>query len=133
MNLVSVCTDLTLGNTRLADQFRRDPFTAQLYSMIPFAFGLVSLEGFAWLADRTGQKGMVTLGCMALTCAGMIVLLSTTNSIALVAGTCFVCAGAYPQLVVSVSWCLTFHGGYTKRAFATWLVMIQVRGRKTAN
>jgi hypothetical protein len=88
--------------------------------MIPFAFGLASLIGFAWLADRIAHKGAVTLFCMAVSCAGFIVLLSTTNKVALVAGACFVCAGAYPQLVVSVAWTLTFHGGYTKRALAIW-------------
>ena len=92
--------------------------------MIPFAFGLATLIAFAWISDRIQQKGLITLICMALTCTGFIILLSTTNTVALVVGACFVSAGAYPQLVVSIAWSLTFHGGYTKRALSIWIVSL---------
>ena len=93
---------------------------SQLLTMIPYAFGLVGLIFFAWLSDRFGRKGFTTMVCLGISCTGFVLLLCTTNKIALLAGACFVAGGAYPGVVVSVAWMLTIHGGYTKRATAVW-------------
>lgn len=100
----------------------------QLYSMIPYAFGLVGLLFFSWLSDRLRQRALITVICLCITATGFIILLATTNKVALVAGACFVAGGAYRSLVVGVSWMLTFHGGYTKRATASWINQVFVQG-----
>lgn len=100
----------------------------QLYSMIPYAFGLLGLLFFSWLSDRLHQRALVTIICLSITATGFIILMATTNKVALVAGACFVAAGAYPSLVVSIAWMLTFHGGYTKRATASWINQVFIQG-----
>ena len=99
----------------------------QLLTMIPYAFGLVGLVFFSWLADRLQQKILTTLGCTLISCVGFVMLLGTTNKIALVAGSCFVAGGAYPALVTAVSFTLPMHGGYTKRATSMWGTQVFVQ------
>jgi hypothetical protein len=53
--------------------------------------------------------------------------MSTTNRIALIAGTCFVTSGLYPSIILTVSWITINHGGYTKRSTA-W-AMAQIMGQ----
>lgn len=99
----------------------------QLYSMIPYAFGLATLIGFSYLSDKIGKRAMPTLGCLSITTTGFVILLCTTNKVALLAGACFVAAGAYPGLVISVAWLLPMHGGYTKRATCMWIIQIFIQ------
>lgn len=99
----------------------------QLLTMIPYAFGLVGLVFFSWLADKLNKRAFVALACNVIVCTGFVMLLATTNPVALVAGSCFVAGGAYPGLVVGVSFVLTQHGGYTKRATSNWGVQIFVQ------
>lgn len=93
---------------------------SQLLSVIPYAVALVSLWFFSYMADRLKQKALITIFCMCLTCAGFIILICTTNPVVGIVGSCFVAAGAYPAVTVSIAWVLTIHGGYTKRATAVW-------------
>lgn len=100
---------------------------SQLLTILPYGCGLIGLIFFAWLADRLGQKAYITMVTEVICCAGFIVLLATTNKIALMAGACLVAAGAYGCLVVSVSWVMTMQGGYTKRATAVWICQIFIQ------
>lgn len=95
--------------------------------MIPYAFGLVTLISFSYLADRFERKGLWTLICLLTTSGGLVLLMATTNKVALIAGACFVAAGAYPGVAISVAWILAFHGGYTKRATAGWFTQIFIQ------
>ena len=69
-------------------EFGFHPLTTQSFSMISCAFGLASHVRFAWLSDRVNNKGAMTLFCMTITSTGFIILLSTTNKVALIAGAC---------------------------------------------
>jgi MFS family permease len=100
----------------------------QLYSIIPYAFGLTTLIIASYISDRFRCKAFILLICMSISITGFILLLLTTNTVALVAGACFVLAGAYPALAVSVAWLYSFHGGFTKRAFAAWFAQIFIQG-----
>jgi len=102
------------------NEFGYSPLHSQLLTIIPYGFALISLIFFAWLADRLDRKAVISLVCIGISCIGFIILLTTTNKVALIAGACFVASGAYPALVVSIAWSLTFHGGYTKKATAIW-------------
>lgn len=99
----------------------------QLLTIIPYAFGLVGLIFFSWLADHINQKALTSLGCSIIACIGFVMLLATTNPVALVAGSCFVAAGAYPALVTGASFTLPLHGGYTKRATSNWGTQVFVQ------
>lgn len=99
----------------------------QLYSMIPYAFALVSMIALSFLADRIGRKGQLTIACHAITCVGLVMLLCVTNKIALVAGACFVAGGAYPGLVIGIAFTIPTQGGYTKRATAVWITQVFVQ------
>ena len=99
----------------------------QLYSMIPYAFALVSMISLSFLADRIGRKGLLTIACLSITCIGLIMLLCVTNKVALVAGACFVAGGAYPGLVIGIAFTIPTQGGYTKRATAVWITQVFVQ------
>lgn len=109
------------------NEFGFSSVDTQLYSIIPYAFGLVSLMIFAYLADRYRCKALGTAVCLSISITGFVILLATTNRIALMAGACFVLAGSYPALAISVAWILSFHGGFTKRAVAVWFLQIFIQ------
>lgn len=108
-------------------EFGFGELTTQLYTMIPYAFGLVALVSVAFLSDHLNHKAWVAFGCLCTSIVGFVILLATTNKVALVAGACFVLAGAYPGLVVTVAWGLTMHGGFTKRATQIWILQIMIQ------
>jgi hypothetical protein len=95
--------------------------------MIPYAFASFTLLAVCIVSDRLNTKGPFLLLCLATTSTGFIILLSTTNRIALIAGTCFVTSGLYPGIILTVSWVTINHGGYTKRSTA-W-AMAQITGQ----
>ena len=100
---------------------------SQLYSIIPYAFAIVTTPLLGFLSDHYKCKAVPLLSCMALSITGLIILLSTSNSTALIAGSCFVVAGAYPAIGIGAAWVTTLHGGYTKRctAFGVSQVFVQ--------
>ncbi|RVX71958.1 hypothetical protein B0A52_04357 [Exophiala mesophila] len=100
----------------------------QLITIIPYSFAIVGLFGLSYLSDKVPRKAPMVIALLGTTATGFIILLSTTNTIALVAGSCFVAGGAYPCLVISVAWTITLHGGYTKRATATTASSIVIQG-----
>ncbi|KUJ17697.1 MFS general substrate transporter [Mollisia scopiformis] len=99
----------------------------QLFTMIPYAFATVSLLTVCFLSDRINSKGPILFICMATSSVGYIILMATTNKVALIAGTCFVASGLYPAVILTVSWITINHGGYTKRSTA-W-AMAQITGQ----
>lgn len=99
----------------------------QLYSMIPYAFGLVFMLVVAIVSDKYVSKSYLIMICLGVSAIGFIILLATTNTVALMAGTCFVTAGAYPGLIVSTSFNLPIHAGYTKRATFVWVVQVVIQ------
>lgn len=108
-------------------EFGFSALNTQLFSMIPYAFGLVTLVSVAFLSDRLNHKAWVAFSCLCTSITGFVILMATTNQVALVAGACFVLAGAYPGLVVCVAWNMTLHGGFTKRATAIWATQVFVQ------
>ena len=100
---------------------------AQLFTMIPYAFATVTLLAVCFLSDRINTKGPILFTCMTTSSVGFIILMSTTNKIALIAGTCFVTSGLYPGIILTVSWITINHSGYTKRSTA-W-AMAQITGQ----
>lgn len=110
------------------NQFGFSALETQLYSMIPYAFGFVALVLISWLSDRLKHKTFVILACYSITIVGFIVLLATTNRIALIAGLCIVLIGVYPGVVVTVAWAVSIHGGFLKRAMVIWLSQVFIQG-----
>ena len=95
--------------------------------MIPYAFATVTLLMVCFISDRINSKGPVLFICMATSSIGFVILMTTTNKVALIAGTCFVTSGLYPSIILTVSWITINHGGYTKRSTA-W-AMAQITGQ----
>lgn len=83
--------------------------------MIPYAFSLVSLAICCWLSDKYNNKWVFVIGSALVSMGGFVILLATTNSVALIAGTCFVASGAYVGVVLTATWNVVNQGGYTKR------------------
>jgi hypothetical protein len=93
--------------------------TTQLYTIIPYAFATITLFAACWGADHYKQKGVFLIGCLAISMTGFVLLLATTNKVALMAGTCFVASGAYAGVILGATWNIVNQGGYTKRALAS--------------
>lgn len=110
------------------NEFGFTPLETQLYSMIPYAFGFFALVMMSFVSDYLNHRAFIIFGSYAVTILGFIILLTTTNKVALMAGLCFVLAGVYPGTIVSVAWTVTFHGGFTKRATAIWASQIFIQG-----
>ncbi|RDW65994.1 hypothetical protein BP6252_09629 [Coleophoma cylindrospora] len=108
-------------------QFGFGKLETQLFTIIPYAFATITLLAVCIVSDRFDTKGPLLLLCLATSSIGFIILLSTTNRIALIAGTCFVASGLYPGIILTVSWVTINHGGYTKRSTA-W-AMAQITGQ----
>ena len=98
--------------------------------MIPYAFATVTLLSVCFLSDRLNSKGPVLFLAMSTSAVGFIILITTTNKVALIAGTCFVASGLYPGIILTVSWITINHGGYTKRSTA--FAMAQITGQGLA-
>jgi MFS family permease len=101
---------------------------AQLYSIIPYAFAIVSTPTFCYISDRLGKKAIPMLFCLGTTIIGFIILLTTTNKVALIGGCCFVATGGYPAIGIGASWITSIHGGYTKRSTAFGVCQIFIQG-----
>jgi hypothetical protein len=99
-------------------EFGFSPLRTQLFTMIPYAFATVTLLSVCIFSDRINSKGPVLLACLCTTIIGYILLMSTTNTVALVAATCFVTSGLYPAIMICASWITINHGGFSKRATA---------------
>jgi hypothetical protein len=95
--------------------------------MIPYEFATVTLLAVCFISDSINTKGPILFLCMATSSAGFIILMTTTNKVALIAGTCFVTSGLYPGVILTVSWITINHSGYTKRSTA-W-AMAQITGQ----
>ncbi|RDL41557.1 Uncharacterized protein BP5553_01536 [Venustampulla echinocandica] len=108
-------------------EFGFDPLATQLYSIIPYAFATVTLFIACWGADHFRQKGLFLIGCLSISVTGFVLLLATTNTVALMAGACFVASGAYAGVILAATWNIANHGGYTKRAVSAAIVQIFIQ------
>lgn len=109
------------------NEFGFSSLETQLYSMIPYAFGFVALIVMSIISDYLNHKAWIIFGCLCVTMAGFVILLATTNKVALIAGLCFVLTGLYPGVVVAIAWIVTMHGGFTKRAMGIWISQIFIQ------
>ncbi|OKL55471.1 hypothetical protein UA08_09207 [Talaromyces atroroseus] len=126
----AVCLNVAAFGTFLPtfiQLFGFSALTTQVYTIIPYAFGVVTLPIGNILADRYDKKGVPTLICLGVCLIGYILLLSSTNKVVLIAGCCFVSAGAYPAVILSSAWVLISNAGYTKRATAWAIAQIFIQ------
>jgi hypothetical protein len=71
------------------------------------------------MSDYWNTKGPFLCGGYSLASLGFILLMSTTNKIALIFATCLVTSGCYGCIILLPVWLSINTGGYTKRG-ATW-------------
>lgn len=110
----------------LIHSFGFSPLNTQLFVIIPYACALIGMLGSALISQWIHKRAPVVLACLGTTILGFIILISTTNRVASMIGACLVITGAYSSVVISVSFILTLHGGYTKRSLAVWLMQIVI-------
>ena len=95
-----------------------DPLTANLYTIIPYSFAIVIMPVGCWVSDKYQARAKPYAAFCSLSLVGFVILLSTTNKVAAMAGCCFVAAGCYPNICIGIAWNNTTHGGWTKRSTA---------------
>ncbi|KAF9380343.1 hypothetical protein CPC16_010367, partial [Podila verticillata] len=89
---------------------------AQLLSSPTFALGALSSFGFAILADRTQQRGLIMVGLAVISIIGYLLMLLSDNVWVNYAGTMVISMGQTPMTPIVTSWLTTNLGGYAKRA-----------------
>lgn len=95
--------------------------------MIPYCFAVVMLPVAAILSDRMNNRALPLLGCLMTSVIGFVIVMATTNKVALIAGCCFVAAGSYPAIVIGASWLMNNYAGYTKRCTAWAITQIFIQ------
>lgn len=94
---------------------------AQLFSVIPYACAFVSLITICTISDRLNVKFIPIICLLSITLIGYILLVTLTSVSARMVATCLVVGGAYPTVVLIVTWIGINTAGFTKRA-TTWSV-----------
>ncbi|KAF2158851.1 hypothetical protein M409DRAFT_71412 [Zasmidium cellare ATCC 36951] len=124
--VASVLNIVVLGNLlpTFIKAFGFSPLDTQLYVMIPYAFATVLSPVAGLISDRVHCRTIPLCACISVSIVGYVILLSTTLPTALVAGCCFVASGAYSGLVLSATFIVVNHAGYTKRASALAIAQI---------
>ena len=105
-----------------------DPLTANLYTIIPYSFAILSMPIASWVADKYRARALPHAVCLGVSVIGCIICLVSTNHVLSLAGCCFIAGSVFPDLVISTSWLTTTHGGYTKRALAFAVSQFFVQG-----
>ncbi|KAK3648194.1 hypothetical protein LTR56_007606 [Elasticomyces elasticus] len=89
--------------------------TAQLLTVPPYAVAAVLTILVGWAADRTRQRGLFNIGCVAVAATGFVMLLASSNHNVQYAGTFLAAAGIYPTIPNSLSWAANNFEGVYKR------------------
>lgn len=94
---------------------------AQLFSVIPYACAFFSLITICTISDRLNLKFIPILCLLSITLIGYVLLITLTSISARMVATCLVVGGAYPTVVLIVTWIGINTAGFTKRA-TTWSI-----------
>ncbi|KAF5355128.1 hypothetical protein D9756_005715 [Leucocoprinus leucothites] len=94
---------------------------SQLMSVPPYVFGCIVTIAVGYAADKSHTRGPFVIGCNLLAISGMVMLISTQNSIIQYIGTYLAVCGVYPNVSNVISWNCNNVGGSTKRAVAIGL------------
>lgn len=94
---------------------------AQLFSVIPYACAFVSLITICTISDRLNVKFIPIVCLLSITLIGYVLLITLTSVSARMVAICLVVGGAYPTVVLIVTWIGINTAGFTKRA-TTWSV-----------
>ncbi|KAF9417657.1 hypothetical protein BGZ94_009910 [Podila epigama] len=97
---------------------------AQLLSAPPYALGALTAFGFAVLADRTQQRGLIMVVLALISIVGYLMVLLTDNVYVNYAGTMVISMGQTPMTPILTSWFTTNLGGYAKRAVAVAMFLL---------
>jgi MFS family permease len=78
----------------------------------------VTLLVVSRLVDKLGKRAVPLLILVGVAIAGFILLMATTNRVALVFGATLINAAVYPCIVICAAWVPSNNAGYTKRSTA---------------
>lgn len=95
--------------------------------MIPYGCAFVSLLFVAHMADRLRMRAIPLLIVTGIAIVGFIILMATTNKIALLVGACLITTTTYPGIVICSAWIPSSNAGYTKRATASFMAQVFIQ------
>ncbi|QYS92908.1 MFS domain-containing protein [Trichoderma simmonsii] len=107
--------------------FGFSPLTTQLYSIIPYGSAFISLIVVSRIVDSFNKRAIPLLILVAIAIAGFILLITTTNRVALVVGATLINVAVYPSIVICAAWIPSNHAGYTKRATAFSVLQVFIQ------
>ncbi|EPE33570.1 MFS general substrate transporter [Glarea lozoyensis ATCC 20868] len=95
---------------------------SQLMTVLVYTCAFVGVLLFARIADRTNARGFTLAVSSSISAIGYALLIGLTNDKARLAATCLVAFGAYPHIVLVLSWMAMSITGYTKRGAAIAMI-----------
>lgn len=96
---------------------------AQLLTVPPYAAAAIATVAIGFLADRTGQRGLLNIGCGCLGIVGFIMLISTGKSGVQYAGLFLGAMGIYPCIANTIVWAANNTEGVYKRGITMGFVI----------
>ena len=98
--------------------------TTQLYTIIPYGVAFINLLVVTRLVDIFGKRAVPLLILVSIAIVGFILLMSTTNKIALVFAATLINVTVYPSVVICAAWIPSSNAGYTKRFITAGMMQV---------
>ena len=103
------------------------PVTSQLFTIIPYGIAFIFLLVVPRVVDKLQKRALPLMVLVAVAIAGFILLMATTNKIALMVGATLILAAVYPAIVICAAWIPSNNAGYTKRSTAAAMFQISLQ------
>ncbi|KAL2071939.1 hypothetical protein VTL71DRAFT_11282 [Oculimacula yallundae] len=87
----------------------------QLFTVIVYACAFVGLLSFGFIADKTNKRGLTLAVANSFTILGYTLLVALKSRQGQFAATCITAFGAFPAIILQMSWMVMNVVGYTNR------------------
>ncbi|CZT13753.1 uncharacterized protein RAG0_17250 [Rhynchosporium agropyri] len=91
------------------------PLIVKLFTVIVYACAFVGLISFGFAADKTNKRGLTLAVANSFTILGYTLLISLGSRQGQFAATCITAFGAFPSIILQMSWMVMNVVGYTNR------------------
>jgi MFS family permease len=88
----------------------------QLLTVIPYGAAFIAVPIICTISDRYAARAIPLLFCYAVSAAGFVLLLATTNNVARIAGTSLVAIGSNTGTVLAATWVTVTYPNFTKKS-----------------
>ncbi|XMA15216.1 hypothetical protein WAI453_008007 [Rhynchosporium graminicola] len=118
--IISCCAHFATGSFSnflplIVKGFGYSTLDTQLFTVIVYACAFVGLISFGFAADKTNKRGLTLAVANSFTILGYTLLISLGSRQRQFAATCITAFGAFPSIILQMSWMVMNVVGYTNR------------------